>query len=255
MRNTIVAACLLIAFSSPAFAEDAQALYASGNYEAAIKAGEAGGDANGLIVATRAALSDAKLRDAPCADCFKRVEALANRAIAADPKRPEPYIYLASAMGSESHVMGSLAASAQGLPAKSKKAIDTAVVLAPDSPLVLAGVGGWNIEVVRVGGSIFGQWFYAASFDAGVKAFRRAIAVAPGDVIVRYEYALQLAAYDAKAQRAEIATQLAVASSAPTSTAYEKALQARAKRLSDLLAKGDMDGFIALVRRYQFYPK
>lgn len=241
--------------AAPALAADTPfSLYAQGNYEAAIKAGEAKGDAESLVIATRAALSDAKLRDHPCPDCFLRVKALAKRAIAADPKRPEPYIYLASAMGFESHIMGALAASAAGLPAQSKKAIDTALSLAPDHPLVLAGLGGWNIEVIRVGGGLFGQWFYAASFDAGVKAFRRAIALAPGDLIVRYEFALQLAAFDAKGQRAEIAAQLAAVSSAQAPTAYEKALQARAKHLSDLLAKDDSAGFSALVRRYQNYP-
>jgi len=253
MRD-ILAFILFFGFVSPALADDAAALYAKGDYEAAIKAGEANGDADSLIVATRAALSDAKLRDTPCAECFKRVEALASRAIAAAPKRPEPYVYLASAMGTESHMMGALAASAAGLPAKSKKLIDAAISLAPDSPLALAGLGGWNIEVIRVGGGIFGQWFYSASFDAGVKAFKKAIAVAPNDVIVRYEYALQLAAYDAKAQRTEITAQLAAATSGQAPTAYEKALQARAKRLSDLLAKNDLDGFSAQVRRYQGYP-
>ena len=256
MRNACIAIVMFFAFAAPALAEETPlSLYAKGDYEAAIKAGEAKGDAGSLVIATRAALSDAKLRDAPCADCFKRVEALAKRAIAADPKRPEPYVYLASAMGSESHMIGALATSAAGLPGKAKKAIDTALSLAPDSPLALAGLGGWNIEVIRVGGGIFGQWFYAASFDAGAKAFKRAIALAPNDVIIRYEYALQLAAYDAKGQRAEIAAQLAAATSAQAPTAYEKALQDRAGRLADLLVKNDLAAFTAQVKRYQGYPQ
>lgn len=256
--RTMNIALLVIAFGfagAPALAADTpRALYESGNYEAAIKAGEAKGDAESLTIATRAALSDAKLRETPCADCFKRVETLAQRAIAADPKRPEPYIYLASAMGFESHMMGALASSAAGIPGKAKKQIDAALALAPDNPLVLAGLGGWNIEVVRVGGGLFGQWIYAASFDAGVKAFKRAVALAPNNLIVRYEFALQLAAFDAKGQRSEIAAQLAAATNAPAPTAYEKALQTRAKHLSDLLAANDLAGFSALVKRYQNYP-
>lgn len=254
MRN-ILAGLLFLVFVTPAFAEDASALYAKGDYEGAIKAGEAAGNADGLIMAARAALHEAKLRDTACNDCFKRVEALAQRAVAADPKRPEGYVYQAAAMGLESHAMGALAASAAGIPAKSKKLIDAAVSLAPDSPLSLVGVGGWNIEVIRVGGGIFGGLFYSASIDAGVKAFKKAISIAPKDVIIRYEFALQLGAYDAKGQKAEIAAQLAAAQSGDANTAYEKALQGRAQRLSDLLAKNDMDGFTALVRRYQFYPK
>lgn len=255
MRKIFLAFVLFVGFAAPASAEDAQALYAKGDYEAAIKAGEASGNAGGLILAARAALHDAKLRDTACNDCFKRVEALAARAVAADPKRPEGYIYQAAAMGLESHVMGSLATSTAGIPSKSKKLIDTAASLAPDSPLALVGLGGWNIEVIRVGGGIFGSLFYSASLDTGIKDFKKAVAIAPKDVIIRYEFALQLGAYDAKGQKAQIAAQLAAASAGDASTAYEKALQARAQRLSDLLAKNDMDDFTSLVRRYQFYPK
>lgn len=257
MRNIIIMTLAILSglATAPALAEDTpQSLYDKGDYAAAVATGEAKGDGEGLSMATRAALSEAKLRDTPCLDCFRKVEALAQRAIAADPKRPEPYIYLASAMGFENHIIGALAASTAGLPSKAKKAIDTALAIAPDNPLALAGIGGWNIEVVRVGGA-FGRWLYDASFEAGVKAFNRAIAAAPNDLIIRYEYALQLAAYDAKGQRGEIAAQLAAASSAPAPTAYERALQARAKHLSDLLAKNDLARFSAQVSRYQDYPQ
>ena len=238
----------------PAFAEDtALSLYEKGDYAGAIAAGEAKGDADGLTIATRAALSDAKLNNPSCLDCFKKVEALAGRAIAADTKRPEAYIYQASAMGFENHIMGTLASSTAGLPSKSKQVIDKAMALAPNNPLALAGLGGWNIEIVH-GGGAFGRWLYDASFDAGVKAFKQAIAAAPNDVIVRYEYALQLAAYDPKGQHGEIVAQLTAASSAEAPTAYEKALQERAKHLNELLAKNDMAGFAAQVKRYQGYP-
>ncbi len=257
MRTTHIAILVLLSglAAAPALAEDTpQSLYEKGDYAAAVAAGEAKGDGEGLMIATRAALSEAKLHDTPCLDCFHKVEALAQRAIAADPKRPEPYIYFASAMGFENHIIGTMAASSAGLPSKSKTAIDTALSIAPNNPLALAGLGGWNIEIVR-GGGMFGRWLYDASFDAGVKAFKQAIAAAPNDVIIHYEYALQLAAYDAKAQRAEITAQLAAASSAPAPTAYEQALQARVKHLSDLLAKNDMAGFSAQVKRYQGYPQ
>ncbi len=256
MRKTHIATlAILVGFAAaPAFADDTpQALYDKGDYAGAVAAGEAKGDAEGLTLATRAALSDAKLNNASCLDCFHKVEALAQRAINADPKKPQAYIYLASAMGFENHIIGTMAASSGGLPSKAKQAIDTALSLAPNDPLVLAGLGGWNIEIVR-GGGMFGRWLYDASFDAGVKTFKQAIAAAPNDVILHYEFALQLAAYDAKGQRKEIDTQLAAASSASAPGAYERALQARAKTLSDLLAKNDMAGFSAQVKRYQGYP-
>jgi tetratricopeptide (TPR) repeat protein len=256
MRTTYIAtlAFLFGLAAAPALAQDTpQSLYDKGDYAAAVAAGEAKGDAVSLTIATRAALSEEKLKDTPCLECFRKVEALAQRAIDADPKKPDAYIYLASAMGFENHIIGTVAASSAGLPSKSKKAIDTALSIAPNDPLVLAGLGGWNIEIVR-GGGMFGRWLYDASFDAGVKAFNQAIALAPNDVIIRYEYALQLAAYDAKGQRAQIAAQLTAVASAPAPTAYEQALQARAKHLSDLLAKNDMAGFAAQVKRYQDYP-
>lgn len=246
---------MVLVLTVPAFAADTPlALYESGNYEAAIAAGEAKGDGESLTVAARAALGQAKLRDSPCLECFRKAQALARRAIAADAKIPEAYVYLASAMGHESHIIGTMAARSAGLPDQSKKAIDTALSLAPNDGLALAALGGWNIEVVRLAGRMIASWMFGASFDAGKDAFRRAFAAAPDDLTLRYEYALQLVAYNAKKERSEIASALDAAMKATPRTAYERAIQARVKHMNELLAKNDFDALSAQVRRYQHYP-
>src|SRR5690349_19036513 len=60
-------------------------LYARGNYEEAIRAGEMAKTASGYALAAHAALDDAILREGPCMPCLQRAEALARQAIATDP--------------------------------------------------------------------------------------------------------------------------------------------------------------------------
>ena len=79
-------------------------------------------------------------------------------------------------MGFENHIIGSLAATADRLARQSQEGDrHGAIASRPTIRWRWRALGGWNIEVVRVGGA-FGRWLYDASFDAGVKAFNQAIA-------------------------------------------------------------------------------
>ncbi len=93
-------ATALIAIGAPArAATTAHALYAEGDYSAAISAGEAEGGTNGFALAARAALADDELADAPCLECLLNAERLAQAAIAADESNAEAYILLVTALG------------------------------------------------------------------------------------------------------------------------------------------------------------
>src|SRR5688572_1392898 len=97
-------AIVVLAAIVPARAADnapAMALFEKGDYLAAVKAGAAEGTATSLTLAARATLADATLREAPCLECLQSAEALARRAIAADPNNMEGHIHLAVALGSQ----------------------------------------------------------------------------------------------------------------------------------------------------------
>ena len=259
-NRAVIVACLFAAlqFGSAAAAVSSSIkpldLYVRGDYAAAIEAGEKANDGEGLAVAARAVLAEADLGDAPCLSCLQRAEAYAQRAIDADPKRTEAYVYYAITLGYEARIIGIVRARLANYPAKSKRALDTALMVSPADAWTLAALGGWNIEVVRGGGSLVGRVLFGASFDNGVDYFRRGIAADPENLILRFQYALSLAGYDVEENRAEIEAALINAAGEMPRTAYEKVIKMRAANLLDLLRTDKANEFRAAVSRYQGFP-
>ena len=250
----LAALVLLLALTAPALADDASlsALYARGDYGAAMKAGAAAHDAFGYALASRAALADAALRDTPCMDCLQHAEALARQAIAADPRRADAQVWLASALGYQARIKGLIWSKLHGFPAQAKAALDAALAAAPANPYVLAALGGWNVEIVKAGGPFLAQHLYGANLAEGLALFDRAAKQGQSNVAVRYQIALSLAGFDPQAYRARIAAELDAAIKATPATSYERAMQGRAATLKALL--GQRPELDAQVRKFQGYP-
>jgi hypothetical protein len=228
-------------------------LYRAGNYEAAVAAGEAEGNGASLAVAARAVLSDASLRDGPCMTCLRRAEALARRSIALDAEHPEPYVYLATALGYEARIVGSLRARFARYPEQAKEAIDRALAIAPNDSWSLAAAGTWHIEVVRNGGSLLARALFGARFEAGEDYLRRAVAAEPENLVIRFQRALLMSG-NLEVNRETVTADLAVSTMTEPRTAYERALKTRAARLLDLIHANRREEYMALVNRYQGYP-
>jgi len=253
LRAMAVIVCVAIV---PARAADdgSAALFAKGDYLAAAKAGAAEGTATTLALAARATLADATLRDAPCLECLQNAEALARRAIAADPNNMEGHIHLAVALGYQARIIGPIRARFGGFPEQAKESIDTALRLAPDSHWALSAAGGFNIEVVRSGGRLLGGFLYGASFENGVAYFHRAIAADPENPLIKLQYALALTGYSFDARRAEITAVLDACTRDMPGNVYEGAMKERAGRLLALLNQNKRDEYLVLARRYQGFP-
>jgi tetratricopeptide (TPR) repeat protein len=230
------------------------ALYARGQYEEAMRQGAASGTASGLAIAARAAMADAMMRSVPCLDCLKRGEDFARRAIAADPHAPDGHVWLAAALGYEARIKGLVRARLSNDPAEAKQNLDEALRLQPGNAYALAALGGWNVEVVRVGGKFLANKLYGASLEQGLALFDRATRAAPRNVAVRYQIALSLAGLGEPATHERMEGELDAAIQAPPETAYEKFIQGRAKELLILSRRGDRDVFDAKVRIFQGYP-
>jgi hypothetical protein len=265
MKRAALAALLLCGSPANAATDSLHALYAKGAYDAAMQAGAAAGSAEGYAVAARAALADAALRPAPCLDCLKRAENFARRAIAADPGLADGHVWLAAALGYESRLTGLIRAKLRGAPGEAKAALDAALKDDPANPYALAAMGGWNMEIVHVGGAYLADHLYGASEAAGIALFDRAVQAAPHNVAVHYQIALSLAGFDPAGYRARVIRELDAAIAAPAASAYERDMQGRAAELAALLRRGDGqsdgrndsgddDKFAALLHRYQGYP-
>lgn len=249
---------LSLAVASASAAEGGKSpfeLYRSGDYEAAIAAGEAANSGEGLAVAARAAFAEANLSEQPCLACLKRVEGLARRSVKLDAGHPDAFVYLAAALGYEARIIGYVRASLARYPEQAKDAIDRALAVAPDDAWSLAAAGAWHIEIVRNGGSLLARTLYGARFDAGVDYFRRAFAADPQNLVIHLQYVLALSAYDLDANREIVAGELATIASLQPRTEYERVMKERAARLLELLKANRRAEYLALVSRYQGYPQ
>jgi tetratricopeptide (TPR) repeat protein len=241
-----------------AIASTAQAapfdLYEQGKYEDAIAAGVARNDSAGFALAARAALAAETMRDAPCLDCLKRAEDYARKAVAADPKNPDGHVFLAVALGREGRLVGAITVLSQGFASQAKEHLDAALAADPNNAFAWAALGGWNIEIVHKGGARLARMVYGATGEQGFAAFDKAFALAPGNVALRYQYALTLSAYNPNAFRKNIEDALVRARDGKPNGLYEIFVQARAKELIAALNKGDMNAYTALVSRDQGNP-
>jgi len=251
MKRFLALALLLAA---PAYAETAERLYADGKYDESIKTALAENDAAGFATAARSELAEEASRERPCLDCLERAESYARRAIAADPKLPDGQIYLAITLGLEGRIRGALVAKLNGYPGEAKEALDAALKSDPKNPWALAGLGGWNIEIVNHAGRVLGKLLYDASVEKGQALFQAAFKAAPDNISVRYQYALSLAGCDAETYRAEIVEALKATVNGSVDTVYGHLLQKHAGELLNLLDKDDRSAFDARVRKYDGYP-
>ncbi len=249
---------MLVAFGLFATGADAAdtplALYISGHYSQAEAAGLAQNNAQGLEIAARAVLADDQIRNEPCLECIKHAEDLSRRAIAADPTRPEGHIYLAVAIGYESRIIGDLAAQTRNYGNLAKGELDAAFAADPKDPWTLAALGSWNIEIVRSAGSALGRWLFGARFKTGLDYYAKAFAIDPSNLVLHYQYALTLAAFDLSNYRKDVEDQLGRAVACTPQSSLETFVRARAQQLLDAVKRGDESDVERLVRRDQGYP-
>lgn len=229
-------------------------LYRAGKYADAMKEGAGENSARGYALAAAAAIGDAAEHIPPCLPCVQRAEDYAKKAIAADPKQAEGYIFYAVALGQDSHIIGTMSALNKGYASLAKKQIDEAIKLAPDNARALSTLGGWNLEVVRGAGSWIASMSYGASADKGIAAFQKGIAADPKDVVLHYQFALSMAGLDPDKYHDQILKQLNAAATGTPASAYDELSKKRAAELLDLLKAGKEDAFEAKVKAYQGFP-
>lgn len=247
-----IAALVLVA--PQAHAQTPLQLYEDGRFADAEKAGLAEGDATGYALAARADLAAEMMRPEPCNACLVHAQSLAEHAIALDPKLPEGRIEYVVALGYEARLMGELQAHFKGFAQKAKDNIDAVIAVDPNNAWGWAALGGWNIEIAHDAGSTLARWLFGASLKSGMEDFARAFDAAPDNLVIRYQYALSLAACHNPAYRTAIADALTRAIHDTPRGAYETFAQKRANDLLAALDARDTDTFDRLVRHDQGYP-
>jgi tetratricopeptide (TPR) repeat protein len=249
----LVVAAFLWAPGALAADSGALALYVAGRYVQAEKAGVAAGDAVGYAIATRSVLAD-ELMHTPCLECLQRAEAYARKAIALDPKYPEGHIELAVTLGYEARIIGIIEARLRGYAEQAKENLDDVLAVEPNNSWALAGLGGWNIEIVHNAGETLARWTYGASVKTGREYFARAFAIDPRNLLLHYQYALVLGSFDPEIYRKDIEDTLGRAVAEIPHSEYDKFAQGRAHALLDTIKSGDLQTFSQMVHHDQGYP-
>lgn len=248
-----ISLCLLLS-ASAASAQTPFQLYEQGRFADAEKAALALGDAAGYALAARADLAAEMMRPEPCSPCLAHAEALAARSVAMDPKLAEGRIEYVVALGYEARLMGELEAHFKGFASKAKDNIDAAIADDPANAWAWAALGGWNIEIAHDAGATLARWLFGASLKSGLADFAKAFAIAPDNVVLRFQYALSLASCHDPVYRTAILDALGRAARGVPRGAYEAYAQKCAKDLLAALEAGDTNTFDRLVRHDQGYP-
>ncbi len=175
----------------------AWALYHAGEFQKAAEAGMKAGGA-GIIVANKAQCIYANYlekSEKTKLALFLEVAERAEAQMAAEPKNANAYYLAAYAIGRYSQGISVAKALTQGLGAKVKTALETAIQLQPKHADAHIALGTFHAEVIDKVGSLLGRT-QGASKDAGLAAFKTAIKLNPASAIARVEYANGLVMLD-----------------------------------------------------------
>jgi hypothetical protein len=195
MRTLFAAVLLSVSFAFAAGLQDAQGLYAKGDFQKASETAVTAGGADGFAFAAKANSIYASTRPAGEQEgLYIKSEGYANQAIKLDAKNDDGYFELARAIGRLSQLRGVLAALTQGLGTKVKENLDKALSLNPKNASAWVALGLWNAEIVAKGVG----FLYGADAAKVAPAIEKAIALEPDAIIHRVEYARALMLLDPK---------------------------------------------------------
>lgn len=246
---------LLLLAASPAFAavplDAAREAFAQGDFRRAATLAHEAGTAEGETLAARSELAEGDFVEHGEAshEDFRRAAKSARAALQLDPDNVEGHLYLALALGFLGRIEGSVAAHFAGYAEEARQHIDRALELAPTDPWANALLGGWNLEIVNDGG-VLAETIYGASREKGIAAYNYALALAPGNAAIAYQYALQLVAMGGAWPRAEAYQVLKSSLQAEPVDAFQRFAWRRAERMMLALEAHD-DGALRAIMKDQ----
>jgi hypothetical protein len=207
--------------------QDAQKLYAKGEFKAAFELASDIDSAEGQTLAAKAnsiyAGTQPENKQEPL---YAISEKYAGNAIKLNSKYAAGYFELARALGRLSQLRGTLAALSQGLGTRIKTNLETCLDLDRSSASCMVAFGLWHAEIVAKGVG----WVYGANEGASINFFERALALEPKVIIHRVEYAKAMLLLNRDKFKAAAKAQLEIAIKLEPRDAADKLDLERAKR-------------------------
>ncbi|MCX7601349.1 MAG: hypothetical protein N2Z75_05340, partial [Meiothermus sp.] len=194
MKSLVLSLVLLLPLGLAQSATAVEKLVDEGKFQEAYEAGLRLGNAEGFILAAKAAsyFAGYQARESEKADWFGRAEAAARRAIQADGDNPDAYFELARAQGRLSQYRGIL--ESLGLASGIKENLDKTLRLNPRHAGAKVALALWHHSLIskNVG------WLYGANGNLIMPLFNEAIQLEPQTIIHKVELAGVLAAQGKK---------------------------------------------------------
>lgn len=237
----MVLAVLPLGAAMAASIEEAQALYDSGDYDAAADIGEALKTAKGYTLATKALLGKTNLlpRKERSLDDIARATTMAEAAFKLDPDNIDAHLQYATSLGIRGRLISKLRAKLERLPERAEEHLLIALKLQPDHPWANAFYAAWQMEVARSGGATLAKAIYGASLETGIEIFDRAVTLQPMNPVLPYEYAQFLLAADYFVYKDKAAGMLEMSRALPAKNHQERAVHARVAALQAGLEADD----------------
>ncbi len=224
--------------------------YADGAYHEAIALGEAEATAKSLVLAARAQLalidlgrSENRKQDARAA------LANAEKAMALDSQNTEAHLMKVAALGILARGMSKMKSFRKGMASKSRKHIDVAMAIEPESAWAQTMLGMWHLEIIRRGGK-FGARVTGANLEEGIEACALAMKSKNYDAGMGTQCGMALLICKEGLEETAIAALQQVSRSAAKGISYDNAMIARAREILDLI---ETEGLAAARQRALAY--
>ncbi len=172
----------------------------AGEFQQAAELGLAAGGA-GITAANKATAIYANYLEENEKKKLALLQEVAERAEAqqkAEPKNANAYYWQAYALGRYSQGISIAKALAQGIGAKVKSGLDTALKLAPKHADAHIALASYHAEIIDKIGAMIGGLTYGAKKETGLKLYETALKLIPDSAIARIEYANGLVMLEGK---------------------------------------------------------
>ena len=233
MRTLFLSALLsMTTVSLAASAQEASALLDKGDWQAAASMAADLNSSDGFTVAAKAtALGATVSAEGARQGLLEKAQGYANQAIKLNPNNAAAYFELSRADGRLAQFVGIL--QSLSLAGDIKKALAKATELDPRMDEAYVALGLWNAELISKG--FIATQATGADRNQVVPNFQKAIALAPGNIAHRVEYANALLLLNRNANKPIAVAQLQKALSLTPVTYWDKQDQATARKNLDAL--------------------
>ncbi|GJL93196.1 hypothetical protein [Hyphococcus sp.] len=232
MRKSFAALILCLLNAGQVYAapdQGALAAFVQGEYEHAANIAAAKGGAENLALAARALNADAYLQsdDKVARKLAKQALEYAEIAIEADHALVEAHLQAAISLAQRGSRMAALRAFFLGIAGRAREELDSALACEPSNAWALSSSAAWHLEVARR----VGEGRYGSDSSLGYQQFAKARASDPDNLLIAYECALRLLAFDKPEWRTDGLNALFQAAEGRPTDAFERAIQERAVKL------------------------